>query len=1024
MAEKKAGGLSLRIGLTLSQLQSDFLAAEQTVKQGIAALNRQSNIVRLKMETDITGLDRVKDATKIIEIQERGLNQLLEMQRDKLTLATKAYQEYSTSKNANAVATKKLETVMERERLAVARLEAELKNLSSQKVTPQPVNSLLSGYQNIKGNVTGTLSELSNAFSQLQGATSSADSAITATLGVIGSIPSPVGKAVAALASFPIVLKGIENSFVDMTKAAAASGDSVYVMSRGFQMSIADTAKFTTMCKTAGVEVNDLASTLKRVQQSIIRSGEGGNSKAEQWLKRYGESAFDASGRLKNLNDMTLTLSRALKRAQADGNGMAFILGTMRNASADAITAIEDAEDVYKQASTTVANGLANPKLAHEVQGNINQMNDQAAKMNASFSSALLPVANEIIPRLTDRMGKMTTLIKENRGAILEFGRATAEVFMAVESLAEKATGAVITVGKELVELKKKPGQDELVERFKFDLEIENVDDLIKKAQPKVYDFIKNDSRLYAQVKAQYQPIYQAIADAQAEIKAKQEELNELLKMPVSVANFSLIGQERNQLEENEAYLESLRQARKYQEEAEAILYKMNHNDYENKELDLEQWRTSLVREAELSAQEREAAEKLYSAKSAQIEQERADKLKEIRASVAAADKTSLQNTLDNIEKERQAWLKAGMEIEEANALSKKKIDKANQEAAEKIQKYLQDAADIEYELTHTAYEKQLRDIERWKEAKIKAGEDASAIIQNAAAKEAQAFEREVERIKGKVQSLEDKIFAQEHSQYENDLRKLQQERAELYKEGVYSPIMIERYFSNAMKDLNARAKESRGKGGDYTRNPNGTQSAMQRGIGLMTDENQIRNRLIATLDKEAQASVERMQSMKDTVFSMPQMAIPDNLQGVPVGNITTIEGDEITQISIPDFKAEMEKYQAQIAQYMQIPTPDISQYMTPQMQLPQETTMTFETIVTPLNNIEGLVQNILTELGNKQPAQINVSSSPSVNLGGAYVFDNALKKQLVDDITSCVVSEITSAVERATSRGNYSYGT
>ena len=131
MAEKQAGGLSLRIGLTLSQLQSDFLTAEQTIKQGMATLNRQQNLIKLRMEADTAGLDQVKDASKILEIQERSLTQLIEMQRDRLTLASKAYQDYSSSKNANAAVSKNLETAMERERLALARLEAQLKNLSA-----------------------------------------------------------------------------------------------------------------------------------------------------------------------------------------------------------------------------------------------------------------------------------------------------------------------------------------------------------------------------------------------------------------------------------------------------------------------------------------------------------------------------------------------------------------------------------------------------------------------------------------------------------------------------------------------------------------------------------------------------------------------------------------------------------------------------------------------------------------------------------------------------------------------------
>ena len=343
MAEKQAGGLAIRIGLMLGQLQSDFLTAEQTIKQGLANLNRQQNIVKLRMETDLAGLDAATDKAKILEIREKSLTQILTMQRDRLTLATQAFQEYANGKNVNAVVSQRLETAMERERLSVARLEAELKSLASQK-TPS-TSGLLGSYQGLKGSISGKLNELTTVFSNFQNASGSVDGVITATLSLLDSIPAKAGIAVAALAGLPFLFRAIENSVVDLLKATASAGDATYVMSRGFQMSIADTGKFTAMCKTAGVEVNDLASTIKRTQQQIIRGGE--HAKAETWLKRYGETAFDANGHLKDMNEMTLTLSRALKRAQAEGNGMAFILATMRNASADAITAIEDAEGVY-----------------------------------------------------------------------------------------------------------------------------------------------------------------------------------------------------------------------------------------------------------------------------------------------------------------------------------------------------------------------------------------------------------------------------------------------------------------------------------------------------------------------------------------------------------------------------------------------------------------------------------------------------------------------------------------------------
>ena len=272
-----------------------------------------------------------------------------------------------------------------------------------------------------------------------------------------------------------------------------------------------------------------------------------------------------------------------------------------------------------------------------------------------------------------------------------------------------------------------------------------------------------------------------------------------------------------------------------------------------------------------------------------------------------------------------------------------------------------------------------------------------------------------------------------EHSQYESDVRRAMQKYQKALEDGVDFSV-AQRWLGDKLGTFNTRAKESKASDGDYTKNPNGKQSViqwqglsvMQSGIGLMTDENQIRRRLITTLDESAQAEFERIQSLKNQSPAEGQIFGQSSFLGAPIGATTIIEGDEVTQISLPDLKAEMEKMQAQMAETFGVTMPDISQYMPPQssVQLPaQSTPMTFETIVTPLNNIHTVVSNILSALGNRQSPQITVSNSISNNLGGAYVFDNAMKKQLVDDITSDVVDEITQAVTQATSRANYSYG-
>ena len=78
---------------------------------------------------------------------------------------------------------------------------------------------------------------------------------------------------------------------------------------------------------------------------------------------------------------------------------------------------------------------------------------------------------------------------------------------------------------------------------------------------------------------------------------------------------------------------------------------------------------------------------------------------------------------------------------------------------------------------------------------------------------------------------------------------------------------------------------------------------------------------------------------------------------------------------------------------------------------------MPVETLVKPLDTISGFVSKIADMLSKREPPKIDISPNMDIDLGGAYVFDNEMKQSLVDDITSNIVSRITEAVERETSR-------
>ncbi|MBR0103128.1 MAG: hypothetical protein IJQ01_06480, partial [Selenomonadaceae bacterium] len=691
------------------------------------------------------------------------------------------------------------------------------------------------------------------------------------------------------------------------------------------------------------------------------------------------------------------------------------------------------------------------------------------------------------------------------------------------------------------------------IEKYK-NATVESVDDLIKREQPRAFNVIKDNPLLYQQVKSIYEPIFEALKDVQDEIKRKNEELKkELEKQLTSVADISSAASDRLKVEQNPELLKEAESVKKILQEASNIQYKLSHTDYENKKLDILQWQQDMLNQAEITEKKRIAIEKLGGAKLAQLEQEHAEE-----------------------------------------------IAKAHEEATAKIQAHWNNAAYIEFSLTHSAFEKQIRDIEQWEQAqreKADTAEEIAGIIAESAAKEAQAFEREMDRIKGKLQSLDDKIFEIDHSQYENDLHRIQQDYLKQVGEyqamGMFTPEVqakLDYLFNRQKQNLDARAKD----GGDYTKAPEG---AMRRGgngisiiegdqivddglkrmeIGLLTNENQIRQQLLPNLSREAQEKLAAIQATRALTDAQKELAQATTQSGYQIiegdevvnnpSGYQVIEGDEVvsglqefnsavqgTTATLEQMNQPMSEFETLSATMAQAESefqeslkrmaeslpvnyfktladnakavsdmqfgltestmklidaqeqlrealknlpkidsvvPTSNQQSTnglmnlstqrqvsdiPQQPVQQDsgmkfgfdwdvfgglaglaaliphpaakvlalggalgagagvgtfnettaqsTPMTFETIVTPLNNIHTVVSNILSEMGNQQAQPITVSPNISVNLGGAYVFDNAMKSELTNDITQNIVDEIAMTVERATRRADYSYG-
>lgn len=711
------------------QIRADSIRqAEQTINESIARINAKVEHIRVKTDIDVSKLGAAASEFDKAKAHVQGLNRELDLQNQKLAELKKALGASVSANGLNNVKTINLQTEIQKQIQAIDQLKAKINELN--KIEP-PKSNLLSNYLNIKGDVAGKLNQLTSSFYGITQASQSADGAITKTLEIISAIPHPAGKAAAALAAIPLVIKGIYSSLLDLANPAIGKGDAFYVMSRGMQLSVADMGKLSTIAKVTGIDINEVNSSLRRFSMQMTKAGEK-NNLAAQTMKRYGAEIFDANGRIKNAIELSAELGKALKAAEAEGNGAAFrdLVGG-KFWSGDFITYLEDFADNVEQAKKVIKNGLSNPTWAHAIQGEINTLNAQTAQLSGAFSAALMPVIAEIVPKMTEQFGELTRVIAANKENIKLLG----DAFALPVRILNEFTGGVIKLSTAIDELKSK----ETTLGKVFAQYGEYRDDLAAlmnvaptTALTAIFSPMKGSTDLA--IKA-YREEIEEFKKAQAEAEAAAKAKNDAKQAEMANA-FGLSGLTVEQAQKLEGAETRLNEERiKRAQETADIIYKLNHTSYENQLRDLEKFEAeeiNKIRETEeliktvtgqdkILDEERFAIFENIAAKREQIEEEKERKLDEIRRRIAAADQTEFEKRMTAIENEKDAWIQAGMTRAEAQQLA----EKQKTDYIRNVEKELSDSITS---LHQTDLERQLARIEQEKKAWIeKCNEEVKA---------------------------------------------------------------------------------------------------------------------------------------------------------------------------------------------------------------------------------------------------------------------------------------------------------
>ena len=866
MAEE-IGALYMRLGLSLSELETGFVAAERTVNENVRRLNRESDLIRLRAQVEIEGLDAAEDAERILQIRQESLNRQMEIQRDRVRVLTAEWQNLAQQHGADAVAAQRAEIRLERERLALARLESELRNLGD---TQEESNSLFEELADLLPEMPTKLQAIGMA---------------------AGAVASGFGAAGAAVNALLEDFREIQNQSYELN------------------MSFGDTDDFLQQMKLAGGDIGDFEGYIRGITDAYVK-GEYDDPEFIA-LRRYGAEITDAAGRLKNFKDLTDEVFQAYEKAKAEGNGIEFLQLTGGEAGVrDAIQFFERLKEAREDAAK-IAQADLDEKQLHELDRALGLVEEQSRELKNALGDIFVPAAQAAAEKFFNALHDGTEWLVENKDAIQRWGFIAEEVFSTV---ADKISKDYAAVG-EFVEKAVTP-------KTTGDNRVDNVlDDMSWRYGSAQIPYGVDNMRSGI---TEATESYGVFNDAVDRAEKKQAALNAELEQTAD--DLDEIDEKLQDADGNPLSQYGWQRVQQFRDELAELRTELDNwgNDYDTALAQLDLWRDQeLTQKNYVSAEERAAVEELYSAKLEQIEAERADRISEIRRGVEAETQTALEQRLAKIAEEKEAWISAGMEEAEASELAQRRIAQAYEDAAAKAQAYWQNAADIEFELTHTALEKQLRDIEQWKTAqleKAETAEETAGIIANAAAKEAQAFENAIDRIKGKLQTLDDKIFEIDHSQYENDLRRIQQEylrtAEDLQKEGVFDEATKSRLdylYSRQKANLDKRAEESRKSGSDYTKTPDGgyqrgsngivviggdqitddgLNQSRQQEIGLLIDESRIRSQLLPKLDAETQAAVERIQAAKNLTDT--EKILAKTAQEAASG-FELIEGDKFT---------------------------------------------------------------------------------------------------------------------------------
>lgn len=617
--------LYTKLGLDLSSLSSDFALAGKTVDQAISRINHENKKIRIEADIDLSKLDGAKDKAKSIDTREQALIRQLDLQRQKIRLVAAAYREMAQAKGADSAASARLETRLLNERKAYANLEVQLRAVRKER----------SAQTSIAGCMVNSVANGAGAMSVLaQGA---------GDLGLLGFMSGPIGKAVG-------VTTAVSAGLIAMAKSAMTAGNNIYGLAQRMHTTNAEAARMNMVFKLAGADARAAVPAIIRLDKAIQIAGEDGND-TTRLLSAFGVVMKDSAGNLLPVNQQLTALAKGYRNAAAAGLESEFVSQLLGARGAELVPVLKDMAELQERAAKIPTTGLLNPDEAHRMNMEWNEMKVSMGQLSGAIGAAFMPVVSDLMPDINEAIETLVKGIKDNKSDI-------ESVVKTIGSIGGVAVDACKLAGEAFDGLGINMKNAGAVANF-VKAEIKDCRETLADMKETLGDTALADgiSRLWNWAMADYMP-----KDAE---KPKEQEAKK--------SNASQSAEETRRKVE-----EAMAKAKKASSGGAGLtdeIYKLTHSDLENQLHDIDLKAEKLKSEG---AKEADIVRYTEAAKAKVMRDFNEGTLSQINKSW----KSELQNRLDDIDREKKAWIQKGVDEVTATRWAEREKTKARQQEA------------------------------------------------------------------------------------------------------------------------------------------------------------------------------------------------------------------------------------------------------------------------------------------------------------------------------------------------------